>query len=495
MSSQATKIAGGLVALALRPFLGEVSGDLARMLTRGPADQTQRLMQVMSESQDRGWRTLEIGLRGSSWWGRAASRLMGRGEEVALQGQIEAFLRDMESRGDGSNPIDSDFRERCLGELKHARTGGLVPGPSVPVDRFPEEIRIFPAGANTTQIRQAETQALGQIYQALLASGHANLARYIEMAPMGDAPLLIVAVQYFFRRAIEADQGLAHLMQVQQLEQIDSQLGQALEGLDRGFRNLGDQINSVFDELSAQVSEVKSSVDGVHDKLDLIKDQMQLDETRRQDAADKNQQVLMSMILQLSEQVARLSGNAALTVTPVRIDDTRAVDDLRRQAGAALAQRQASENPEERQQASVLAEVTQRFDAAMQRAFPHLMAPTAAERSGIRPAISSGANSIFSRGAASQPSRKRPATDGPARFSLAVYLGSSPCVGIKFSLVPEAGGQATVLAPNNCGQIEGPEVPAGSYRLSVCDQPQKVLTIRLRPGTNVLPDWDLAARS
>jgi hypothetical protein len=69
MSSQATKIAGGLVALALRPFLGDVSGDLVRMITRGPADQIQRLMQVMTESQDRGWRTLEIGLRGSSWWG------------------------------------------------------------------------------------------------------------------------------------------------------------------------------------------------------------------------------------------------------------------------------------------------------------------------------------------------------------------------------------------------------------------------------------------
>jgi hypothetical protein len=35
----------------------------------------------------------------------------------------------------------------------------------------------------------------------------------------------------------------------------------------------------------------------------------------------------------------------------------------------------------------------------------------------------------------------------------------------------------------------------GSYRLSVFDQPQKVLTVRLRPGTNVLPDWDLVARS
>ena len=494
MSSQATKIAGGLVALALRPFLGDVSGDLVRMITRGPADQTQRLMQVMTESQDRGWRTLEIGLRGSSWWGRAANRLMGRGQEVALQGQIEAFLRDMESRGDGSNPIDSDFRERCLGELKHARTGGLVPGPSIPVDRFPEEIRIFPAGANTTQIRQAETQALGQIYRALLASGHANLARYIELAPMGDAPLLIVAVQYFFRRAIEADQGLAHLLQVQQLEQIDSQIGQALEGLDRGFRSLGDQINSVFDELSAQVSEVKSSVDGVHNKLDFIKGKMELDEARRQDAADKNQQVLMSMIIQLSEQVARLSGNAVPTATPVRIEDTRAVDDLRRQAGAALAQRQASENPEERKQAIALAEVTQRFDAAMHRAFPHLMAPTAAERSGIRPAISSGASSLFNR-SASPPPRKRPPADGPARFSVSVYRGSSPCAGIRFSLVPETGGQATVLTSNNRGLIDGPEVPAGSYRLSVFDQPQKVLTVRLRPGTNVLPDWDLVARS
>ena len=43
------------------------------------------------------------------------ARLMGRDQEVALQGQIETFLRDMESRGDGSNPIDSDFRERSLG--------------------------------------------------------------------------------------------------------------------------------------------------------------------------------------------------------------------------------------------------------------------------------------------------------------------------------------------------------------------------------------------
>lgn len=494
MSSQATKIAGGLVALALRPFLGEVSGDLARILTRGPADQCQRLMQVMSESQDRGWRTLEIGLRGSSWWGRAANRILGRGEEVALQGQIESFLREMEHKGQGSNSIDSGFRERCLEELKHARTGGLVPGPSIPADRFPEEIRIFPAGANTTQIRQAETQALSQIYQALLVTGHTNLARYIELAPTGDAPLLILAVQYFFRRAIEADQGLAHLLQVQQLEQIDSRLGLVLESLDRGFKNLGDRIDTVFDELSAQVSEVKSSVDGVHHKLDALSERLELDEARRQDAADKNHEMLVAMVRQLSEQVAKLSGNAALAATAVRIDDTRAIDELRREAGAALARRQATDNPDERQQTRVLAEVTQRFDAAMHRAFPHLMAPTAAERSGIRPMPSSGASSLFGRPSPAPP-RKRPPVDGPARFSVAIYRGATPCRSLSFSLTAEAGGLATVLTSNERGQVDSPEVPAGVYRLSVCDQPQKVLVIRLRPGTNVLPDWDLAIRS
>ena len=51
------------------PVLLKVSGDLVRMITRGPAGQTQRLIQVMSKSQDRGWRTLKIGFRESNGGG------------------------------------------------------------------------------------------------------------------------------------------------------------------------------------------------------------------------------------------------------------------------------------------------------------------------------------------------------------------------------------------------------------------------------------------
>lgn len=511
MSTQSKKLAGGLVAMALRPFIGDASTDLAKMISRGPTDHAQRLMLVMSESQDRGWRALEIGLRGSSWWDRAANMVIGRGDDVALQKQIGTFLQDLESRQTDSNLVTSGFRQNCLDELKLARSQGLIPGPKVPADRFPDEIRIFPAGATTTQIRDAEEGALAQVSLALAERGYSDLAKYIALAPSGEIPLLVLAVQYFFRRAIETDPGLSHLMEVQRLDKIDNRLNKALEGLDNGFRALGTRLDTIFGELSNQVSRVQTSVDNVQNTLTTF----QLEETRRQDAAEKDRQIMLDTLRTMSEQIAKLSGGTGASTMPVivdepkglrdgklkprlgvfpmpvSVDDKSAVEKIRQEARLALAKCKASINPEERRQAAVLEEVTQRFDAVQKRAFPYLKAPSAAEKSGIITQLTPPTSGLFGRSTQSLP-RNRPLVDGPGQFSMSVYRGSRLCPSIMFNLVPEGGGVSILLRSNENGLVESPEMIAGSYKLSSPEQPRRIVVVRLRPGKNVLQDWDMA---
>src|SRR5215472_13881752 len=112
-----------LSSLALRPWLGDSSDNIARIFD-GPGNQSQRLVRAMQRANERAWKALEIALAGEGLWSR-----LGRPEDKAFRQQIHAFLDALplpELFGRG------DFRRQCLRDLKGANRKALLLGRLVP---------------------------------------------------------------------------------------------------------------------------------------------------------------------------------------------------------------------------------------------------------------------------------------------------------------------------------------------------------------------------
>src|SRR6185503_18631248 len=86
-------------------------------------DHSGRLTRALERAQDRAWRTVELALAGSSWWGRCKG-LLAAGDERAFRDQVQAFLDAHPLDGvDGHGP---NFRAQCLAQLQSARKSGLL---------------------------------------------------------------------------------------------------------------------------------------------------------------------------------------------------------------------------------------------------------------------------------------------------------------------------------------------------------------------------------
>jgi hypothetical protein len=507
MATQSLKMAGGLISLALRPFIGEASSEIGKLISRGPSDNSQRLMLIMSESQDRGWRALEVGLRGSSWWNSAGNLFTGKRDDNSLQKQIGSYLKTLESSQENQALITKSFRENCLGELIEARKQGIIPGPKVPTERFPEHIKIFPAGASATQIKQAENMALGQINSSLVDIGFSDLAKYIALSPNGETPLLALAVQYFFRRAVENDHSLAQLLQVHQLEKIESQNNSLLEGLDSGFQSLGSRLDSVFDQISEQVTEVKSEIIIVQNTLNA----MQMEEFRRQEASEKDRQFIIDMLKMMSSQIADLkannrkngdnkdlgdtqvkSNNNIDLLSPVNssvLDDVDYITNLRTKAGEAIEKYKTSTNPDDSRKVQELDVLTQRFDAFQKRAFPNLSAPTSADKTGSTESFSSGTG-MFKR--KNTGFKRQSFTEGNcSSFIISVYNKLNSVVDCEFDIVNDVTRDTITAKTNSKGVLDIQNILPGSYKIVCRSFNFKYMTFCIRPGQNVLKDWDL----
>jgi len=490
VSSDAKKVAGSLVAVALRPFVGDAADGIGKAISSGPKDDVQRLMLVMAESQDKGWRAMEVGLRGPSWWGKAGRMFGGQSGGAAIQKQIEAFLKELEKESENKDdgPVcDAKFKEKCLRELQGARKAGLIPGANIPAERFSEEIKVFPAGADTQKLKESEEEVLKYTGAQLAVNGYDNLASYISLAPSGDSPLLVLAVQFFFRRAVESDSGLAHMLQVQKLEQIDNRLATALDGLDEGFRSLGDKLDDAFGELSTQVSEVQSSVDSVHEKLD----QIQLDEAKRQAAFDEERKQMMMMMQQMSQQIALLTGGTQQAPAPVDISDEAAVDKLREQAETALTEKAEHATEKEQAEIAALQEVTRRFDSVRKRAFAHLPSAATRQFKGMMPSTSGAADAVFGK-FKNQRLKKKKRPTGPTKFTLKLLFSNEACGSIDVTVKTADGQVAGTYTTESDGTLNSGTLQKGSYVISVSRPIHAEREISLRDGTNVLADWDIA---
>lgn len=489
VSSRNKKVAGTLVAIAFRPFVGDAADGIGRAISSGPKDDLQRLMEAMAESQDKGWRALEIGLRGDSMFQKAGNLFSS--DNGAVQQQIKAFLAayDEQDYDDEFAPkITEEFKAKCLKELVTARKRGVIPGDAVPADRFSSETSVFPGAASPAEIRDAESEVLRYAGASLAVNGFNNLSSYISMSPKDGSPILAIAVQYFFRRAVESDPALANLLQVQRLEKISDAVTDALEKLDDGFNTLGNRLSEAFDSLSSQVSRVQEGVDEIQDKLD----QWQLEESKRQEAIDAERAMMLSMIQQMSLQISQLTNTPINHGAEVNPDDNDAVDQLRREAEAAIEAKRTTTSSEDQQQLEKLAKITKQFDTVRKRLFTHLPSTRASDDPNLLPSMTANAGGVFKVKKRTLSSGNR--VIGKASFNLRLTNLAEPFDGISVEVVNARGSMVRDLKTVG-GAVSSSGLPPGRYTFRIRSPREETMTCELKAGSNSLPDWNIDSPS
>ncbi|MFO0800680.1 MAG: WD40 repeat domain-containing protein [Gemmataceae bacterium] len=155
---------------------------------------------------------------------------------------------------DGRASADPTFVPRCRTELTAAKAAGLLAGDADPValadglgtlTRFDEPAALLAAQWGVADALSAD----------LHAAGFPSLAALVALRPASDpsaAPLLAVAVRYYFRRSVEEDPRLFQGLAFAQLER----LGKAQED---GAAQLAALMARYVERLEARLGELKDT--------------------------------------------------------------------------------------------------------------------------------------------------------------------------------------------------------------------------------------------
>ncbi len=204
-----------LSSLALRQLAGPLAKDLLLRAKTHLTDHSQRLTAALTQANERAWKTLEIALGGKRLW----DRLLASAEDKALCQQVQTFLQ---SAVPGDDP---GFLGCCLKELREARDNQHLTtmGASSPA-ALAEDVSAFGRFDDPDALLAAECAAVTEIASELRRLGYANLGRLLSLTPTRGQPLLVVSVQYYFRRAVGADEVLARELTWTSLSTLDRRL-------------------------------------------------------------------------------------------------------------------------------------------------------------------------------------------------------------------------------------------------------------------------------
>jgi uracil-DNA glycosylase family 4 len=277
------RISANLCALALKQLVGGAcravgveAGEgavqgVVGFLMRHFTDHSKALLAALESSNERAWKALEVALAGDSLLDRCKLALAS-GEDRAFREAVRPFLdscslAEMQGR--------DAYRQACLAELRAARKAGLLAGGALEPAGLARQAGAFARYARPEAVLDAEMAALAEMGDDLRAAGHANLAAFVALRPRQGQPLLLSAVRYFFRRAVETDQALFQGLTFSRLEQIR-------EAQDDGFASLGKALDERAEELERVLADVQAAVLATRDAvLDVREEQRRQGEQSR----------------------------------------------------------------------------------------------------------------------------------------------------------------------------------------------------------------------
>jgi serine/threonine protein kinase len=316
-----------LSTLALNPLLkgtcwavglpGAADG-VTGFLNKHFTNHSKRLTQALQKANDCAWRALEIALAGDSWW-RGIKATLAAADEKAFREQVQVFLRSTPFPGiDGKK----NFRQQCLRELQAARKAGVLTGGSLNPQELAREAGSFARFGDPQSLLDAEMRIVTDLAGELQQQGYGNLGWLLGQRPGQGLPLIVIAVRYFFRRAVETDQQLFQGLTNAQLGDALQQMKKLDESQTAGFAGLGDALDKYGAQLEQLLSGVQESLGEISDKgadtntrvrhiedqvqKVLAKLQLQGREVRRQDSVSIRGDTERRMVKQLLEEFRSL---------------------------------------------------------------------------------------------------------------------------------------------------------------------------------------------
>jgi formylglycine-generating enzyme required for sulfatase activity len=203
-----------LGSIALQQIAGDRAKDLVLLAENHLTDHSRRLTAALAQANERAWKTLEIALGGKRLWDRFASA-----EDKALREQVQTFLQ---SAVPGNDP---DFLARCLKELREARDNQhLTTAGDMSPAALADDLGALGRFDDPEALLAAGCAAVTEIASELKRLGYSHLGRLLAVTPTRGQPLLAVAVQYYFRRAVAADEVLARELTWTRLGTVDRRL-------------------------------------------------------------------------------------------------------------------------------------------------------------------------------------------------------------------------------------------------------------------------------
>ena len=165
---------------------------------------------------------------------------------------------------------------------------------------------------------EAEMRQLAAIGEPLRRAGYEALATFVELRPAGGPPLLVAAMRYFLRRAVETDEELARGLTHARLERVAEDQRAGFDGLTEAFDAHAARLESLLGEVQQTVAQTHADVLDV--KAELARQGRQM--------AELGQAVLQALARQQLER-RELRGGDSLSI---RDDgERRLVRDLVRQ--------------------------------------------------------------------------------------------------------------------------------------------------------------------
>src|SRR5262249_38794878 len=109
--------------------------------------------------------------------------------------------------------------------------------------------------------QQATIQELARLLEH---EGFKNLAWLIAHEVQSGQGLLVIAVQYFFRRAVENNRELARSIQLSRMESLTQAQATGFQQLEALLRNHGQELEALLDGLMAVAEEMRDAVLDIH---------------------------------------------------------------------------------------------------------------------------------------------------------------------------------------------------------------------------------------
>ncbi len=243
---------GACAAVGIKESSEAVVGFLVERFT----DHSQRLTKALQNANDNAWKALEIALAGDSLWERCKATI-GRAEDKAFAQQVRAFLDATqlpELTGKAA------FRQKCLEELRAARKGKALTAGTLDPRQLAQRTAHFARFSDPTRLLDAEWQAVIGFATQVKEAGFPDLAWLLSQRPRHGLPILIVAVRYFFRRAVEDDQKLFQGLSFAKLEALSEAQERGFASLSAALAQQGQRLEELLSGIQAVVVQTHSAV-------------------------------------------------------------------------------------------------------------------------------------------------------------------------------------------------------------------------------------------